>query len=148
MERTRSISLKRPASNPVENLYMMMCQQILGVKKQTTNMGILLELGRVPLHLDAIKYAIRNWERIKRGRANIILLASYGDSMQENLPWIYGVKSTLEKNGMLSFYQNDFSTKPPFIAKRLFERLVDIFHQNASARIKSGKSKLRTYAIF
>ena len=140
--------LKLPASNPVENLYMMICKQILGVQKQTTNIGVLLELGRVPLHLDAIKYAVRNWERIKRGQANSLLLASYGDSVQENLPWICGVKSTLEKNGMLSFYQNDFSTKPPFISKRLFERLVDIFHQNAFASIKNDKSKLRTYAIF
>ena len=49
---------------------------------------------------------------------------------------------------MLSFYLGDFSNKHPFISKRLFERLVDTFHQNAFATIKSEKSKLRTYAIF
>ena len=39
--------MKLPKSNPIENLHMMMCKQVLGVQKQTTNIGVLLELGRV-----------------------------------------------------------------------------------------------------
>ena len=31
--------LKLPKNNPVENLHMLMCKQILGVQKQTTNAG-------------------------------------------------------------------------------------------------------------
>ena len=46
----------------------MACKQILGVQKQTTNIGVLLELGRVPLQNFAIKAAIKNWERIKTGK--------------------------------------------------------------------------------
>ena len=115
--------LKLPPCNPIENLHMMMCKQILGVQKQTTNIGVLLELGRVPLSLYAKKLAIKNWERAKRGRANCVLQASYKDSIRENLPWTNGVKSILEKNGMLNFYINDYTSIPPFISKRAFGRL-------------------------
>ena len=50
--------LKLPKNNPFENLHMMMCKHLLGVQKQTTNLGVLLELGRIPLHLFASKFAI------------------------------------------------------------------------------------------
>ena len=39
--------LKLPRNNFIENLHMMMCKQLLGVQKQTSNMGVLLELGRM-----------------------------------------------------------------------------------------------------
>ena len=38
--------LKLPKNNPIENLNMMMCKQVLGVKKQTTHNGVILELGK------------------------------------------------------------------------------------------------------
>ena len=53
-------SLKLPQNNPIENLHMMMLKQLLGVQKQTSNTGTLLELGRTPLKLSAIKSAIKN----------------------------------------------------------------------------------------
>ena len=49
---------------------------------------------------------------------------------------------------MLSFYINDYTSKPPFISKRVFGRLFDIFHQDSFANINSGSSKLRTHALF
>ena len=55
-------------SNPVENLYMRIFKQVLGVQRQTTNVGVLLELGRHPLSFEARRLAIKNWERIKAGR--------------------------------------------------------------------------------
>ena len=140
--------LKLPKSNPIENLHMMMCKQLLGVQKQTTNIGVLLELGRVPLNLFATKFAIKNWERIKRGHANSTLLASYKDSMDSSLPWTTNIKSILESNGMLSLYLNDYTNKLPFIHKNLFQRLSDAFHQNSFENIKADTSKLRTYALF
>ena len=141
-------ALKLPRSNPIENLHMMMCKQVLGVQKQTTNVGVLLELGRIPMHLYASKFAIKNWERIKQGQANSVLRASYQDSVDENLPWTKGVKSILETNGMLNFYMNDYTGKPPFIYEKLFQRLSDSFHQNSFESMKTESSKLRTYAVF
>ena len=137
-----------PKSNPIENLHMMMCKQILGVQKQTTNIGVLLELGRVPLNLTAIKFAIKNWERIRKKQANDLLVASYIDATDENLPWISGIKNILEKHGLLSLFQNEYEDQPLFIYKKLYQRLVDSFHQISFESIKGVDSKLRTYAIF
>ena len=51
-------------NNPIEILHRAFCKQLLGVQKQTTNTGVLLELGQVPLQTHAKKNAIKNWERI------------------------------------------------------------------------------------
>ena len=47
--------LKLPKDNPIEKFHHMACKQILGVQKQTTNIGVLLELGRIPLQIFARK---------------------------------------------------------------------------------------------
>ena len=135
--------LKLPKNNPIENLHMMMCKQLLGVQKQTTNIGVLLELGRIPLCVYACKYAIKNWERIRIGNGNGILLDSYKDG---ELSWDSSIKATLENNGMMNFYLSNCGKEYPFVYKRLFERLSDHFHNTAFEEIKLDTSKLRTYA--
>ena len=140
--------LKLPKNNPIETLHMRICKQILGVQKQTTNLGVLLELGRTPLDISCIKLAVKNWERIKKKNANRILLSSYNDAIKENLSWVTGIKGHLEQNGMLSLYTNDYPDKPNFIHKKLCQTLSDEFHQNAFATIKEERSKLRTFALF
>ena len=139
--------LKMPKSNPIENIKMMICKQILGVQKQTTNIGVLLELGETPLSLNAIKLAVKNWERIRLGNANKVLLASYRESLEGSLTWISGIKNVLETNGMLCFFQNSYRNTP-IAYKNLFQRLIDQFHQNAFETIRKEDSKLRTYALF
>jgi hypothetical protein len=139
--------LKLPKNNPIENLHMMMCKHILGVQKQTTNVGVLLELGRIPLNLFASKFAIKNWERMKKGIGNEILLESCNNSLDDE-GWLHKVKLTLETNGMLNFFENAPERIHPYIHKRLFERLVDSFHQSAFSEIRKDTSKLRTYALF
>ena len=57
--------LKLPTNNPIETLYMRIYKEILGVSKQTTNIGVLLELGKTTLDIDAIKLGIKNWERVR-----------------------------------------------------------------------------------
>ena len=47
---------KLPRSNPIQNLYMSIMKQILGVQKQTTNFGVLLELGKIPISIEAKSY--------------------------------------------------------------------------------------------
>ena len=41
-------------NNPIEKIHIMACKYILVVQKQTTNVGVLLEIGRL-----AIKAAIK-----------------------------------------------------------------------------------------
>ena len=139
---------KMARSNPVENLYMSIMKQILGVQKQTTNVGVLLELGKHPISLEAKRLSIKNWERIKMGEANPLLLAAYRDSVGEDLPWISYIKYTLGRNGFLGLYLDDHSSKPPFVFKKLYQRLVDIFNQESLESIKGERSKLRTYSLF
>ena len=140
--------LKPPRNNPIEIFYMSMLKQVLGVQKQTTNDGVFLELGMTPLSFDAKKISIKNWERIIRGKANILLMESYQESLELDLPWISSIKSTLENIGLLNFYNGDYAAKPPFVYKKLFQRLSDIFHQETFSKINGERSKLRTYAIF
>ena len=140
--------LKLPKENPIEKLHITFCKQILGVQKQTTNIGVLLELGRIPLDIYANKFAIKNWERIKGKYANDLLLSSYNDAAKENLPWISNIKILLEGKGMLNDFINSYKTKPAFINKKLFQRLSDEFHQHAFENLRREQSKLRTYALF
>ena len=137
--------LKLPKNNPVENLHMMICKQLLGVQKQTSNIGVLLELGRTPLSLHARKFAVKNWERIRMEQGNEILVAAYKSG---DLSWDSNIKTLLESNGMLNFYIDQPENTFPFIYKRMYERLSDNYHQNCFETINDNESKLRTYAMF
>ena len=138
---------KQPSNNPIMNVQMRILKEILGVGKKTTNIGVLLELGRYPIYINAIKLGIKNWERIRMGDANSILLASYVDSSVMNLSWTAGIKRHLEGNGLLNHFLCVFPSKPCFTYKRLHSTLVDQFHQNAFSSIKAPDSKLRTYGL-
>ena len=59
-----------------------MCKQVLGVQKQTTNIGVLVELGRIHLSIWAMKFAVKNWERIRLGRGNKILIDGYNNDSE------------------------------------------------------------------
>ena len=137
--------LKLPKNNPIENLHMMMCKQILGVQKQTTNIGVLLELGRTPLSLSAIKFAIKNWERIHLEQGNELLVNGYNDS---DISWGTRIRTTLELNGMLNFFNSESSSDYPFIYMKVFQKIYDDFHQTSFDTIKKDESKLRTYSLF
>ena len=58
--------LKLPKENPIDKLHIMFCKQILGVQKQTTNISVLHELGRILFNIYACKFSIKNWERNRR----------------------------------------------------------------------------------
>ena len=143
--------LPLPKNNPIENLHLMFCKHLLGVHKATTTNGVLLELGRVPLVLFAQKAAVKNWERIRKSKCNPLLDLSYKCAITDNVGgcfWLLNIQKTLERNGLLNFFLNQYMDKPSFINKRLFRVLSDQFHQNAFECIGYENSKLRTYAIF
>ena len=135
-------------SSPVEKLYSSICKQTIGVQKQTTNIGVLLELGVVPLFLYSIKFSINNWERIRNGNANPYLLSAFHESNRLKLPWSENIYTLIDSVGMNSLRVNDYSDKPPFIHKKMFQRMSDLFHQNSFEKINCESHKLRSYAIF
>ena len=136
--------LKLPKNNPLETLYLSFCKQLLGVQKQTTNVGVLLELGLVPLHLHAKKNAIKNWNRIaKLNQANELTFLSYTRSLTEQLSWPIQSKLNLSQIGMMeAFITNTVDIN---CHKKFFQRLHDIFIQDSFSDINKPESKLRTY---
>ena len=139
--------LKLPQNNPIENVYQSCLKQILGVRKQTTNVGVLLELGQVPLSLYAIKNAIKNWARIALQRkANDLVIKCYDNCISQNHTWPSRVRTTLSEIGMFDTFLDRGTSGT--IHLKAFQRLKDIFHQNTFANITSDSSKLRTYCLF
>ena len=132
--------LKPPKNNPIESLFNTINKQILGVHKKTTNIGVLLELGKTPIQLLAIKLAIKNWERIKESFGNDLLCSSYQDAKMHSLKWVTSIKEILTNNGMAIFFTKSFSGKINFINKRLFQIMTDSFHQNSFADIQREKT--------
>ena len=136
--------LKQPQNNPIANLQLSFYKQLLGVQKQTTNIGVLLELGQVPLSIQANKNAIKNWGRItNHTKCNELLSMSYANAIINNLTWPERVKNTLSEIGML----NKFLSKDSRTHTQAFQRMSDIFHQNSFSEIKKDSSKLRTYSM-
>ena len=52
--------LKMPKNNPIENVHTTFCKELLRVQKQTTNIGVLLELGAI---CKTGKYRINRYTR-------------------------------------------------------------------------------------
>ena len=138
--------LKQPINNPIENTHNRFLKELIGVQRQTSNTGVLLETGRVPMHLLAKKYCLKNWVRIAKSRsANYLLTLSYDNSLKHNLTWPTSVKNIFSKVGQFDlFLTNEISRKPP--NEQFFKRACDIFHQESFAEIHREESKLRTFA--
>ena len=133
--------LKMPSSNPIETVHMRFCKDLLGVQKQTTNIGVLLELGRVPLMLFGKKNCIKNCGRLNgTGNANKILLLSIKMSLENSLNWTNTVIDCLNRNGVGITYNK-------LIHVRAFKRMNDIFHQESFVENRRETSKLRTYGL-
>ena len=130
--------LKIPKNNPNGNVHMRFCKELLGVQKQTTNIGVLLELGRVPLILFAKKNSIKNWVRINTGKANQVLLEIINMSNDVSLNWTNTITGCLNKTGVGTIHNNS-------IHEDVFRRMQDIFHQASFVEIGKESSKLLTY---
>ena len=135
--------IKPPANNPIENLHSMFCKHLLGVHKSTTNVGVLLELGRTPLMLDAQKASIKNWARISNSNTNILTKASYDGALAHDLDWNTSIRTSITHCGLC--------IKEPCANKNLYKdfskRKKDIFIQNSIASLHRPDAKLRTYGL-
>ena len=101
-------------------MYMTFCKALLGVQKQTSNIGTLLELGAVPIMFYGIKNCLKNWYRIhKKGEANSLLLDIHQMATQHSLPWQILTKHALDSIGIES--ESDIDN----IHRAAFEKLSD-----------------------
>ena len=149
--------LKLPKQNPIETMHIKFCKDLLGVQIRTTNLGVLSELGEIPLCIYGKKNMAKNWNRIcKEKKGNELLLSSY----QCNYPndWGSNVKDYLSSIGMLNLFlenttgeANDHSnrdTRDPAEEKPydlVFNRERDMFNQTALYGLQTS-SKLKTLA--
>ena len=133
--------LKMPANNPIENMHMRFCKELLGVQRQTSNTGTLLELGRIPLMLYGKKNCIKNWGRIQVQQKGCTLIqSSHQNSVVYQLMWPQLVNECLSQMGIGGRNINES------VDRLAMQRMTDTFHQNAFAEINKNGSKLRTYA--
>ena len=133
--------LKVPTNNPIEITHLRFCKDLLGVQKQTTNIGVLLELGRVPIMLYGKKNCIKNLGRINiQGSANKTVLLSHLNSTENDLKWNLSVKNCLDLMGI------GRCTNDTLLHITAIKRMSDIFHQESFSEIKKERSKLRTYS--
>ena len=117
---------------------------MLGIQKQTTNVGVLLELGQIPLHHYAVKNALKKWVRLTiQRKGNEITLKSNEFARGKNLKSIACVQNTLTRLGLME----DFINKNKNTHLNAWQRLNDIFHQLAFTEINKENSKLRTYGL-
>ena len=131
--------LKLPKNNPIENMHMRFCKEILGVQRQTTNVGVLLELGRIPITTYGMKRCMKNYSRIHiLEKANKVVLSAHLLSLNCALKWTEGVKSQLNRSGVGSENRN------PLLCNTCFKSINDTLHQDAFTTINSEESKLRT----
>ena len=122
--------LKLPKNNPIEVMHLSSCKQLLGVQKQTTNIGVLLELGQVPLGIYAKKMSIKNWLRIaNHNKANEIITKSYDHALAQNMSWPIEIKSALSNIGIMESFSNPGHDDN--LRTKAFQRMCDIFHQEA-----------------
>ena len=135
--------LTLPKINPIENVQIRFCKELLGVQKQTHNAGVLLEMGRIPLSIFGKKNCIKNWERIVLKKANRITSTSYDYNLASNMGWPRAIKESVSKIGLLSIFINKRKTAPNNI---VFNREKDIFHQDAFSQTQQT-SKLKAFTM-
>ena len=69
------------AKNKLENFQMLVFKQILGVSRKTTNLAVLLELGKYPITLNMQYQAIKYFLRFSALNKERLLYEAYVDEL-------------------------------------------------------------------
>ena len=124
---------------------MKFLKQLLGVQTQTSNIGVLLETGRVPLMVYALKNSVKNWNRIANlKKCNTLTSISYHYIKEFELQWYENLKIFIDNIGLTRILHGRTNDPETLV----FKTCIDIFHRRAFAEITGENSKLRTYGIF
>ena len=133
-----------PKQNLVDLVHLKFLKQLLGVQTQTSNIGTLLETGRVPLMAYALKNCIKNWNRIAIGDdCNPLTHLSFRNIVENEMEWYKNVELLTNHLGLGHILHSNISNPEAVV----FKRIIDIFHQKAFAEISRESSKLRTYSL-
>lgn len=133
-----------PKVNPIDTAHLSFCKQLLGVQTCTATIGVLLELGEIPIHIKAKKNSIKNWCRIVNNiKCNDLTQKSYRNANLNKSEWTEKIKWNIGTIGLTGLYlveSMDTYTE-------VFNRMTDIFIQESFTEMEGERSKLRTYKI-
>ena len=141
-------SLKHPKYSPIESVHLGFHKQLLGVRKQTNTSAVHLEVNSTPLLFNAIKGAVKNWERIKYNRCNTVLRAAYNEASKDDLPWTNSIKEIFQSNGLSDKFlateeETEESKRPHNV---IFNILKENFKKSTLESIKES-SRLSIYSM-
>lgn len=84
----------------VEKLHSKVCKQILNVHKTTSNYGVRLELGRMPLYVNIISKTLKYYIQItRRTCVNSLLKSAFKLHEANTSNWYMAIKNVLEFTG-------------------------------------------------
>ena len=87
---------------------MRFCKDLLGVQRQISNIGVLQELGRVPIMIYGKKNCVKNWARINVcEKANEIVISANKTSIRRGLLWNQSVINCLNNMGLGGLIRNN-----------------------------------------
>ena len=150
--RNGDVFLDRIYANLIsENLHIKFCKNILGTHKKSSNLAVLSELGRFPLHFDILKSMLKYWHRLENLGTSFPLLKnayiSSKDLYGENKPSWYGSIKYLLKSINLPFDKVKTGTYgfKKMLDKHIYSQYLDMWKRKLS---DNSQGKLRTYTLF
>lgn len=149
---------KLDEKSPIEQVHIKFCKQLLQVGKQTSNIGVKAELGRISLTTIAKINSIKNWIRISQTTGNIMVYKIYKESLKVLNSWANKVKDILFRNGLGDIwlkYSDSIlncdcqkqASLVQYLNKLISRRFIDCYNQTALTTINDS-AKLRTYTRF
>ena len=146
------ISCDKIFSNLVsEKLHLKFCKKILGTHKKSSNIAVLSELGRFPLHFDIVKCLLKFWHRLENLDASFPLLKNaYITSKNlftKKLPSWYGSIDRL--SNCLGFSLQNINVSSYSFKKNLNKCVYSYYLREWKNKlVDSSHGKLRTYTSF
>ena len=138
-------------TNPIEKLNIRLCKNLLGVKRNTSNVGCRCELGRHNLIAIGFKSTIKNWLRIASGNRSKIISRFYDKSLENSSSWATKMKNILFKHGMGDVWEQHHNTENDIVNSSLVntihQRIMHCKQQNTFAELHK-QPKMRTYCQF
>ena len=141
---------------PYEQLHLKFCKMLLGVKKNTSNLGCRAELGRFPLILEIYISIIKYWVRLIKLPSDRLVVEALNTNLniqsQGCFSWTTLVKFILKQADMEHIWTTKNTQNENQFIKNLKQKLQNKYTEMFLNLINKDKSntsqnKLRTYRI-
>ena len=133
----------------IERVHINFLKQLLGVRSQTSNIGVYGELGRLPFSVMRRIRIIKYWFRIIKNPDSLTYKCfmnaiDVNGNVRNNSSWAYQVKSLLNNLGFSYLWNN--SNVINIQIERVIERIIDQLLQSWYSQVDASP-KLGTYKM-